>query len=360
MSKRKSLITLIGFILFSLACFYFAIAFTLPSLAEKQVLRTLESFGFEDVSFARSVQKDGNVIIKNVRLDKDSFSKIDSVILEYNTLDLLLKKRLKTVTLRDMDLTAEMDVQGNLSIAGWNPLDFPDIHADNIIVENGSIDILWLGVGGVNLRYDLRFIESDDGSNILGTLDGKQKQVSFESTVTGHANHDGSWSATLDIRNGKVDVSAIQASRITGQAELFGIGYSAPDLLVQLSSGNVTLFGLPWQNVSATIEGLPGAATSLIEGKSSSKVENNEDLVEFSATVRTRDQEHKMGISMYGATQETMTDFMKEHGLLVSTETKDGANQMQLSNGWELKFSGKSYLIFNGNDIMGRIAFETP
>lgn len=199
----------------------------------------------------------GNTYIyQDILLDQDGFSKIRRMDIVRN------KAGIQSITIDGLQLTGEIKADRKLNIIGFTDKNSV-ISAllsgiPQITIQNSTLSVLTKHIGGLSFDYDLIGQQTDtQGLVIQGTVESRQKNLKFVSSVEGLIETNGMWHINAALEQGSIDLKTIRVSRGNGQFSFKGD--SAPNSPVDVAGsyglGGLSLYKFPWQNAKGTLRG---------------------------------------------------------------------------------------------------------
>lgn len=195
------------------------------------------------------------LLLENVYLDPEGFSTIDAVQVTSSWSDILLRKKIDAITFKNVEISGEIDEQGQMVIAGWDATPLTKGSGGGMTLQNINVDGLTLDFetpeGAIRAEGKLTLQEKKDGSrDFQASLWGKQKQLSLTITSNGNINPNGVWQAEVEINDGRLDVTGIKASRASGKVALTGGGGTPLTYAGQFSAGGLRIKDIPFQDTA--------------------------------------------------------------------------------------------------------------
>lgn len=253
MSRRWPVLVLLLALLCAGAYF-----FLLPRMAQSAVEKSFHQAGFEEFSYDKAERSAGSVSFHKVKFDPDAFSHVDVITASYDMAGLLFHGRLTKLEFENPSLMGEVDKQGKVTVAGWKNIAPLPASINTITINGGKISLMSESIGGISFNLDGQFRHhSDGGTAFQGVVSGEQKQLSINTSINANIRASGIWQADLDIKEARIDIAPLKASRINGKATLKGEKFRIAHFSSQLQAGAVNYDGLPWQGMAMAIEGNP-------------------------------------------------------------------------------------------------------
>ena len=240
----------------ALTAIYVSLSFlVLPGIAHEKIISAFAKTGF-DVSFMDKPQAGfGFIVYKDVKFDKDGFTEAKAIRASYDMAGLLLKGEFSDLTIVGLTIAGDWDDANfaSLSFAGWKPLsDLPLSIFRHISVESSNLSLLTQNAGGVIFNFNIDAIPRSGKTQIEAHVKSDQPLLTLSAGLSGELEN-GQWSLKADIEDGKFSTpdNAIKVTRMNGSTN-----FSSPlKVSGQLRAGGLTLYGLPWNNATITIDG---------------------------------------------------------------------------------------------------------
>lgn len=252
MSFKKILIGLGSLILLAvIAVVFFSNAFIKPLLE-----LAIRQNGFPEAHIGSVDVTPNGLLLQDVSLDKDSFSIIEFAQIDASLTDFALKRTVKNIELKNIEITGEIDAQGQYIIAGWNASlasqGDSETTGSGILIEAIALNGLTLDFetpeGAIRIEGKLALQSSQDKTrDFQANLWGKQKQLAMNATATGKISPDGQWVTDIELLEGRIDMESVKATRAAGEINLRsapgGIAYQG-----KLAAGGVRIKDIPFQD----------------------------------------------------------------------------------------------------------------
>lgn len=257
MTKKKLLLSVAGLALFG-GGLYGGLAYSLPLVAS-QIIR---QNGFPEARVTNFYVTPTGFMIDHIALDSNDFSTVDHINVTMNWLDFLKERTIKSVTVKNISLTAELDDAGHFKIAGWDAT-LP--HASG----NGSslLPVKSLFLQGVTVdldtpQGDLRIegklsLDTPDatGQTVQYAVWGQQHQLSFDTKGSGKLSANGDISLTTTLNEGRLNLPNVELSRASGQLTVQKPANGQPPVYTgQLIAGKINTLGALLQNVTIDLD----------------------------------------------------------------------------------------------------------
>jgi hypothetical protein len=252
MTRKKILIFLgaLG-LLATLTLLFFSHVFIKPLLEV-----AIRQNGFPDAHIGSVVVTPNGLLVQDISLDKNSFSIIEFTQIDASLADLLLRKTIKNIELKNVEITGEIDAQGQYIIAGWNASLASQSENESgdtgILIESIAMNGLKLDFetpeGAIRIEGKLALQSTEDKTrNFQANLWGKQKQLSMNATATGKITPEGQWMTEIELLEGRIDMENVKATRAAGKINLRsaagGIAYQG-----KMAAGGVRIKDIPFQD----------------------------------------------------------------------------------------------------------------
>ncbi len=194
--------------LFSYAYFVY-----IPDKVEKNIIRSFNNFGFEELKIEKLDRRSGQIILSNIALDKDKFSTIDQANIEFSLFNFLISPDFaQNITVKGLKLTGDLQQESRgINISGWNNTkeildNLQKFPAGTIAFEDSQLDLLTEDFGGVGLKFDARInIKNSNNIKFKLNIKTKEKKLSAIAKIEGEIDAKGNIKLTSDIE----DISVI-------------------------------------------------------------------------------------------------------------------------------------------------------
>ena len=337
--------------------------------------KILSDLGFENVQIQTPQVKTHQALFSDITLDKEGFSTIKHLLIEYDPVDMLLHQKIKAIRIIEPNLTGEilgnpLAEDASIGIAGWNGkaeniAKLQPQATDTLIEIRGlSADILTESFGGLSIKSDIQIRpNAEQGLDIKGTLDTQQKHFGFSSKVSGFITTPSLWQVELEMSAGRAEFDTAKSSRISGTTKISNTRGEGISVFSKLESGGLSLFETPWQNASTTLEYRNNALTMFMGAKSIG-TENMELSLQYEANKKPA-----WSGSINAPNIKRFLQYIEKQGLSFSNDEafeklSDLDNieiQFTLENSKNVKQKEINYNIINYEkdiDIDGKLIFE--
>ncbi len=185
----------------------------IPDKVEKNIIRSFNNFGFEELKIEKLDRRSGQIILSNIALDKDKFSTIDQANIEFSLFNFLISPDFaQNITVKGLKLTGDLQQESRgINISGWNNTkeildNLQKFPAGTITFEDSQLDLLTEDFGGVGLKFDARInIKNSNNIKFKLNIKTKQKKLSAIAKIEGEIDAKGNIKLTSDIE----DISVI-------------------------------------------------------------------------------------------------------------------------------------------------------
>jgi len=234
-----------------------SITFTLITLliwaqaAQRNTIQILQNAGFEKPFSYDSHKSFGAVHLKNIILDADEASKIESLKSSFSF------KNNATFLINGLDLTGDT-LENKLSISGFDILNFPfiwpNLTLDKAIIKNARLALLTKNIGGLNINFDTLLARKNKQTLTLQTrLSSKQKKLTFGVQAMGTITHD-QWIFNGTIEHFKITTPDMTLTRCHGTFENTQIKNNPITSEFEIQCGGAKIENRAWENLTATIK----------------------------------------------------------------------------------------------------------
>lgn len=256
MNKKRLILSVAGLALLG-GGLYFGLAYSLPLVAS-QIIR---QNGFPGARVANLYVTPTGVMIDHISLDSNDFSTIDNIIITMNWVDFLKDRKIKSVTVKDISLTAELDDAGHLKIAGWDAT-LPHSSGDSALFPVNSVLLQGVTVDLDTPQGDIRIegklsldTPNDKEQNVQYAIWGQQHQLSFDTKGSGKISSGGEMSFTTTLNEGRLNLANLELSRASGELTIQKPAEGGlPVYRGQLIAGKINTLGALLQNVNINLD----------------------------------------------------------------------------------------------------------
>ena len=237
----------------------FLIASLLPS-GSSRLEDAMTAAGFT-ISQSEDIQtRPGKVTVSGISLDPDGFSMIGKLTANGGPLFPVIGSP-KRLTIDNLQVTGDWNEEQGLGFAGWS---LPKAGNENladierIVLSDGIID-LDTPVGALRFELTGESAHHPDkpGEQIFsGRLNGKQHQLILDSQIKGTWSLAKGLSLESEIREARLNLEHLTATRVTGWLALETQGTSPiPSLSGQIQAGQFGRDTLKLNNLTLTLDG---------------------------------------------------------------------------------------------------------
>jgi hypothetical protein len=213
------------------------------------------------------------------------------------------------IILDGLNLTGELSKDGEVTVSGWNKNSvssgLKNGRLKTLRIQNSNISLLTEQYGGLAIDYDLQVRLQGRQIEFQAHATSRQKSTSFVTSSKGYINEEGVWQADVEIERGKFEFSNIKASRINGSLNVLGAKNQPVKIVSELRAGGASLYGLPWQTVTASLEGSPESYQIFTDMESIGS-----EGLELSLSLRKRDEQTFVSGQLYAETPETLLEYL--------------------------------------------------
>lgn len=217
--------------------------------------------GFPDASVAGAFVTPTGFMLDHVALDKNDFSTVDNINITLDWMDFLKDRTVKSITIKDISLTCELDEDNHFKIAGWDAT-IPQtseksalLPIQSVLLQGVTLDIA-TPQGDIRIEGKLSVDTSGEGEQSLQyALWGQQHQISFDAKGTGKLKNNGDISLSTTLNDARINLPGIEASRASGWIDYTRSHTQAtPTYSGQLIAGKINTMGTLLQNVTVTLD----------------------------------------------------------------------------------------------------------
>src|SRR3989338_2179567 len=257
MNKKKLLLSVTGLALLG-GGIYFGLAYSLP-LITSQIIR---QNGFPAARVQNFYVTPTGVMIDHISLDSNDFSTIDNINITMNWFDFIKDRKIKSLIIKDISLTAELDEAGHFKIAGWDAT-LPQsggngsslLPLQSVLLQGITVD-LDTPQGDIRVEGKLSLdTPSNKEQNIQYAIWGQQHQLSFDTKGSGKISSNGDMSFTTTLNEGRLNLPSLELSRASGELTVQKpAGGKVPVYKGQLIAGKINTLGALLQNVTVNLD----------------------------------------------------------------------------------------------------------
>lgn len=220
----------------------------------------IRSNGFPNANIETVTVIPNGILLQNVYLDADAFSTIEAAQITGSWPDILFNRHVGGVTLKNVELSGEIDEQGQYIIAGWNaslaaeePSSDSSVTIDNIDVSGMTLDFE-TPEGAIRIEGKLALQSKQDKTrDFQANIWGKQKQLALNATALGSIKPDGQWTADIELLEGRLDMESIKATRASGTVKLTSVP-AGITYIGKMAAGGVKIKDIPFQDFEVAFD----------------------------------------------------------------------------------------------------------
>jgi len=333
-SKKTLKIGLISATLVTICALFWV--FKAPSWLDKHIQKQLINNGFVISNIENTEKRIGAIRYNNIQLDTQEQSSIQQLTIKYDPLNW---KNIKSISIDNMFLSGEIDVDKTLQITGIEKIDLPalikTIPAKSITAKNVNISILSAHLGGIRGTINASATMQNDNQIWTGNITTKQDQFELIAKFNAQYNQSGAWFGELEVENTKLERSDLKLTRVNGMVEFKGINNQWRETNTNLTAGGMFLYNTPWQNTSINVTKTPAITDTIISAKSAG-AENLELSVEHKNT-SDKTNTPQWNASIHAENGAQLLNYLKNAGLM----PLQIRNLKQFSNKTNLKLNIK-------------------
>lgn len=172
-----------------------------------------------------SLTPDG-LMIGSVSLDANDFSTVQGILVSFDWADIIQSRKIKTLSIKDISLTAEIDSAGQLKIAGWDAT-FPKSNSQSVLLPLQSLLLQGITInldtpqGDIRIEAKLAVTQKTPTEQSLQyAIWGQQHQLSFDTKGTGILSANGDYSFSTTLNEGKLNLDEVEISRASGWIDI--------------------------------------------------------------------------------------------------------------------------------------------
>ena len=257
MNKKKLILSVAGLALLGTGA-YFGLAYSLP-LITSQIIR---QNGFPEARVKNFYVTPTGVMIDHISLDSNDFSTIDNINITLSWIELIKDRKIQSVHVKDISLTAELDEAGHFKIAGWDAT-FPKSNGtsssllplQSVLLQGITVD-LDTPQGDIRIEGKLSLdTPNATEQNIQYAIWGQQHQLSFDTKGSGKLSANGDVSVTTTLNEGRLNIPNLELSRASGELTYTKTNDAKPPVVKgQLIAGKINTLGALLQNVTVNLD----------------------------------------------------------------------------------------------------------
>jgi hypothetical protein len=257
MNKKKLILSVAGLALLG-GGLYFGLAYSLPLLTS-QIIR---QNGFPEARVKNFYVTPTGVMIDHISLDSNDFSTVDNINITMSWIDFIKDRKIQSVTVKDISLTAELDDTGHFKIAGWDAT-LPQsggngsslLPLQSILLQGITVD-LDTPQGDIRIEGKLSLdTPNNTEQNIQYAIWGQQHQLSFDTKGSGKLSSNGDISFTTTLNEGRLNLPSLELSRASGELTIQKTADGKPPVYTgQLIAGKINTLGALLQNVTVNLD----------------------------------------------------------------------------------------------------------
>lgn len=264
--------SIIAAFLFLLCVLAFIVA---PKLAHSKVVSGLAAAGFNTKFILKPQFAYGAILYKDVTFDQDAFSTVKYIKATYSPLMLVLTGKFSDLDIINMDISADWadEKMTSLRFVGWTPpadlSNVPLTTFKHITFTKARLSMLTQNAGGLSIFFDLHSTRNGKKTEYQGNIKSEQKFLSLIANSNGVVEGP-RWYNDIEIIDGKFEVPSgdFKASRLSGWLNIAGGAKQPIKIMSQLRAGGITIYDLPWQAASSTLDFSNHDAKFFTEAKS--------------------------------------------------------------------------------------------
>lgn len=223
--------------------------------------QVIRQSGFPEAKISGLALTPTGALIEHISLDGNDFSTIDNINIMFGWWDFLSSGKIDSLTVKDISITAELDENNTLKIAGWDAT-LPAGSSGSALLPIRSLILQGITVdisteqGDIQLKGKLSLdTVGEDKQSLQYALWGQQHQLSLDAKGSGTLQKNGDIALSTTLNDGRLNLPNIDLSRASGWIDYHKTaGNPLPTFSGQLVAGKVNTMGALLQNVTATID----------------------------------------------------------------------------------------------------------
>lgn len=237
-----------GFLFVTVALYaYWQVAYAIPYKIETYIQGTLQEISRADY-FEYGDKEIGatQLSLREIKLDKDGFSRIEQINIRYSPLSFFLTGRLSEIDILVPDITLsirESAIHEYVKQFLASPVPQWMYAIDTLSIEGGRINFLTENMGA--LRFGVEGISrtNSSGKSVQMQVSAAQKQFSGDIKLSGTLHPNRNWHIDAIIEDGRLDHDLLQLTRMTGQITLDSAGDDGYFAKSEMSVGGLRASG---------------------------------------------------------------------------------------------------------------------
>lgn len=290
----------------------------IPHTIERQVTQNFDKLGFEKLAYHSKAHGGGKLVFKDISVDADNFSKIDSITVKYSLLGYLTNgQRAQSLIVKNLKLTGELDQNGDPIISGWDQNKslvsiLAIIPAETIIFENASVDLLTHTLGGINIKSDIQITNSPNkAAKIRGRVRSEQKKFGFDAQIEGLLSASGNIDIKADIQQIQILTSGYEIRRFNADLLLKKEPQKPMNISVEGIAGSVLWNKMPLGEVNINYESSADNFNIFAEGQTIGL-----EKIEFTSQINHVDQLTHYETTITPALTKDLISYLRTHKII--------------------------------------------
>jgi hypothetical protein len=235
----------------------FGSAFWIKALIQTQI----RGSGFPQARVGILQFTPNGLVIDHIALDANDFSTVDQISVTLDWRDLLLKRQIDSLSVKDISLMGELDENGKFRVAGWDTtLPSPsteggaDLPFRSLFLQGLTFD-LDTPQGSFRFQAKAHVEAKEDHSQVITfSAWSEQKLLSFQIDGKGQINPDRSLSVSSELLEGRVELPGFQATRLSGQGSYVAVLGTQPVIAGEIRAGSIKTLNALLQNVDFSFD----------------------------------------------------------------------------------------------------------
>lgn len=230
-------------------------------VAKPLVNQIIRHNGFPEASMSIPMVTPKGIYIEHISLDRNEFSTVEGITVNFSWLDALIHHKIDSVSIKNITMTGEIGADGQYKIAGWNanvpkPKNEKDlIPFRSLLIEGARLEVETTQ-GNIRVEGKLSLdTPTPDQQNVVFSVWGRQRQLSFETSGTADIHSNGLWSLQLKLEDGRTTLPNFEIGRASGWIKVEKTSLEKPvQAQGKIVAGRVNTLGALLQDVDLQID----------------------------------------------------------------------------------------------------------
>jgi Dicarboxylate transport len=217
--------------------------------------------GFPEARISSISLIPSGLMIDKISLDGDDFSTVENIVLSFDWIDFILRKKINALEIKDITITAELDEANHFKMAGWDAT-LPRSESSSALIPIHSILLQGLTIdldtphGDIRLQGKVSLKTPTPNEQVIEyAVWGQQHQLSFDAKGSGKISAQGDFSFLTLLNEGRINLPNIEISRASGDLKVAKIAAdTTPHVTGKLLAGKINTLGALLQNVEIVLD----------------------------------------------------------------------------------------------------------